>query len=198
MEVILIIGNQNSLTFIINLLLLMQNQIRIKYILQANELRNYRIECKDILITDVIDVYKRYRKNCIFVDLDKIEESSDYKEKIERDIKEHNQNNIIIKDMLNLGFNFKYMGTKYIEEIIKYLVNSKDRNMMMNLEKNVYINLAKKYNTSINNIKVNMSKATDIAYTVQKESIIQNYFKTSVKMTPKMVITTIINKNNLL
>lgn len=43
-----------------------------------------------------------------------------------------------------------------------------------------------------------MSKATDIAYTVQEESIIQNYFKTSVKMTPKMVITTIINKNNLL
>lgn len=66
MEVILIIGNQNSLTFIINLLLLMQNQIRIKYILQANELRNYRIECKDILITDVIDVYKRYRKKCLY------------------------------------------------------------------------------------------------------------------------------------
>lgn len=44
----------------------MQNQIRIKYILQANELRNYRIECKDILITDVIDVYKRYRKKCLY------------------------------------------------------------------------------------------------------------------------------------
>lgn len=135
MKVILIFGNRNSLTFIMNLLLSIQNQIRIKYILQANELKNYKIECKDILITDVMDVYKRYRKNCIFVDLDKIKESSDYKEKIERNIKEHNQNNIIIKDMLDLVFNFKYIGTKYIEEIIKYLVDSNDRNMMMNLEK---------------------------------------------------------------
>ncbi len=191
MEVILIFGNKNSLTSIMNLLLLMQNQIRIKYILQANELKNHKIECKDILITDIIDVYKKYKKNCILVDLDKIKESSDYKEKIERNIKKYNQTNIIVKDMLDLGFNFKYIGTKYIEEIIKYLVDSNDRNMMINLEKNVYTNLAKKYNT-------NMSKATDMAYAVQEASIIQDYFKSSVKMTPKMVITTIINKNNLM
>ena len=134
MEVILIFGNKNSLTSIMNLLLLMQNQIRIKYILQANELKNHKIECKDILITDIIDVYKKYKKNCILVDLDKIKESSDYKEKIERNIKKYNQTNIIVKDMLDLGFNFKYIGTKYIEEIIKYLVDSNDRNMMINLE----------------------------------------------------------------
>lgn len=62
MEVILIFGSKNSLTSIMNLLLLMQNQIRIKYILQANELKNHKIECKDILITDIIDVYKKYKK----------------------------------------------------------------------------------------------------------------------------------------
>lgn len=66
--------------------------------------------------------------------------------------------------------------------------------LLDNLEANVYKIIAYKNNKTINNIKTNIIKATSLAYICQKENKINEYFGFEIKPTPKVVISTVIQK----
>ena len=107
--------------------------------------------------------------------------------------------NIIIKkkiteELSNLGYNFKYKGTYYLLETIMTIYEHGSEELLDNLEANVYKIIAYKNNKTINNIKTNIIKATSLAYICQKENKINEYFGFEIKPTPKVVISTVIQK----
>jgi len=61
-----------------------------------------------------------------------------------------------------LGYNWKYKGTNYLLEAIIYIYKNNNLDLLDNLEKNVYKYISCRYNKSINNVKTNIIKATNI------------------------------------
>ena len=101
----------------------------------------------------------------------------------------------IIKEVQFLGYNLSYKGTTYLVESIYYMITNPNKNYD-NLSKSVYPILSKKHNKSIGNIKVNISKATDIMYYECERNRLNEYFNfyLDYKPKPKSIISTIINK----
>ena len=78
----------------------------------------------------------------------------------------------IFDEVINLGFNINHIGTRYIVEAIEMIHDSKDPNYLMSsIEKNVYYELAKKYNRNPLTVKSNITKATNY---VDDMNIIKN------------------------
>lgn len=71
--------------------------------------------------------------------------------------------NKTISALKNMGYGLKHKGTRYIIEAIMYIFENNSLNIMNNLEKNVYVHIAHKYCTSLNNVKTNIVKATKLA-----------------------------------
>lgn len=63
----------------------------------------------------------------------------------------------------NIGYRLKHKGTRYIIDAIMYILENNTLNIMNNLEKNVYSFVADKHQTSVNNIKTNIIRATKYA-----------------------------------
>lgn len=102
----------------------------------------------------------------------------------------------ISNELEYLGYNFSYVGTKYIAEII-YILNSKHIYSNFSLKKDVYPILLKKYRKSYNNIKSNIGRATEIMYYECDENKLKNYLNLPIvylKPTPTDIINTILNK----
>lgn len=100
----------------------------------------------------------------------------------------------ITKELLLLGYNFKLKGTQYLLESIVYIYTKKDIKLLDNLERNVYEFIARKNNKEVLNIKTSIIKATNYVYNYQDEDKLYRYFSIKIKITPKLVISTIINK----
>lgn len=98
----------------------------------------------------------------------------------------------IILELKNLNYNFSYNGTKYLIDCIyeAYIIGDIYN---LNLKRDVYTIIAKKYNKSINNIKCNITQATNAMYYDCEERIIEEYFYT-VKPKVKEVIFFILNR----
>lgn len=110
------------------------------------------------------------------------------KQIIHREIICHEKENIkeeISKELTKMGYNWKYKGTHYILESILYIYESNNMNLLDNLEKNVYQYVAFKNNKSVNNIKTNSIKCTNLLEW-------HKYFLE--KPTPKLVISQILTK----
>lgn len=105
-----------------------------------------------------------------------------------------NINKKVIFELSNLGYNFKLKGTQYIVETIMYIYKSQSVELLENLEENVYKVIAIKNNKSLNNIKTNIIKSTKFVDTYQNKNILYKYFSLDIKITPKLVISTILNK----
>lgn len=110
-------------------------------------------------------------------------------DKIKETINELNyqscQNNIkneIISELTSLGYSLKYKGTYYILEAIIYIYRNNNLNLLDNLEKNVYTYIAYKNNKTVNNIKTNIIKSTNLIS------------KHNINITPKLVISNILVK----
>lgn len=104
---------------------------------------------------------------------------------------------IVYKELQKLKYNVKHKGTKYIFEAILYIINNNEyENVLINLEKKVYPAIACKFNKTTENIKNNIVKATNNMYNECSIEYLMKYFdyECDKKPTPKMVITTIINK----
>ena len=71
----------------------------------------------------------------------------------------NNLRNKIIKELIYLGYDFSYIGTRYPIKTIEYIVANPDK-YLNNLENYVYLELAKSNNTSIHNI----NRATTMMY----------------------------------
>ncbi len=91
----------------------------------------------------------------------------------------------IRSELISIGYNIKYIGTHYIFEAIFIIYETGNWDMLDNLEKNVYSIMAKRHNKSINNIKTNITKATNLR---KSKNTMQNSY------TPKLIISTILYK----
>lgn len=107
-----------------------------------------------------------------------------------------NINYSIQRELKNIGFNFKYVGTQYLYESIIFSYNSQNNVYLDNLEKHVYSRIAKQHRKTVHNIKSNILKAINCMYVETDFSILQKYFLLSddIKPTPKLIISTIIYK----
>lgn len=116
--------------------------------------------------------------------------------------KTSNSNNSILVSKINkeleyLGYNLSYNGTKYLSECIALIYNNYGNSE--NLNKNVYPIIANKYHKTINNIKCNITSATNSMYYNCDETRLLNYFSlyTLDRPKPKLVIYTVLNKLHL-
>lgn len=99
----------------------------------------------------------------------------------------------IENELLNMGFNPIHIGTTYLVEAIYIVYNTNKLIYKINLEKEVYKELSRKYNKNIKTIKSNIIKATnavDIRKIVNGKTIKYN----DVKLTPKLVMWMVIKR----
>lgn len=107
---------------------------------------------------------------------------------------EENIKKKVINQLLLLGYNFKLKGTKYLLESILYIYEKRQMELVENLEQNVYKYIANRNDKTITNIKTNIIKSTNYVYKYQNEKVLYEYFSLDIKITPKLVISTILNK----
>ena len=108
-------------------------------------------------------------------------------------IEPNNLKKLIYSELRHLHYNLSYCGTHYIADIIIELFNRK-KSYAINLEKEVYPILSKKYHKSICNIKNNISQANKIMYYDCKEEIIKEYFHSTNKPKTKEIVYVILDK----
>lgn len=96
----------------------------------------------------------------------------------------------IFRELITLGFNIKHNGTKYITESIIFLKFYLKTNNIQD----IYSIIAKKYNTTSNNIKSNILKSINYMYYETDFLKLEKYFSLpkDIKPTPKQVILTIL------
>lgn len=99
------------------------------------------------------------------------------------------------KELENLKYNFSYLGTKYLCECI-YECYNKNKIYDINLNKDIYPIISKKYHKTISSIKANIFQATSIMYYEIEEQILQEYFGYNVRSKPKTkdIITRVLQK----
>ena len=94
-----------------------------------------------------------------------------------------------------MKYNFTYIGTRYLHACIYecyYKANIND----VNLNKDVYPTISKKYNKNVNTIKSSIFQATTVMYNENNKQFISKYFGYNVISKPrtKEIIFTILEK----
>ena len=104
--------------------------------------------------------------------------------------------NKIINELQTIGFNLSHKGTHYLAESVVLMATTEKNNE--NLSKHIYPIVSKIFNKDLNNIKCNITSATEAACKNITDDILLNYFKlsTHVKPTTKMIIYSILKKLN--
>lgn len=100
----------------------------------------------------------------------------------------------IINELLKMGYVISNSGSLYLVDIIEILHQRNSLSPVFqsfNLDKDIYVILANKYNTNWYTIKSNITKATNTMNSFQS---IQQDSSTHIKWTPKNVITYILEK----
>ena len=127
-----------------------------------------------------------------------------YKSEIEQEInkiKKKKEKNIkkvvkekILNELIYLGYDVSHKGTIYLFKSIEYIIaNCKE---LDKLEKNIYPEIAKLYNTSSYNLKCRIHSATTSMYYNCEMEKMKKYFHFDNDIKPKVktIIATIINK----
>lgn len=96
----------------------------------------------------------------------------------------------ILDEILYLGYNISHKGTKYLIEVIEYII-LKLNNEVNILERDVYPVISSKYNISVHNIKCRITDATNIMYCNCEIEKLKKYFCLDIDTKPK--VKTIIN-----
>lgn len=101
----------------------------------------------------------------------------------------------IMNELLYLDYDISHKGTKYLIDAIDIIFIRGD-SLIENLSKYVYPIIAKRYNQSVNNIKCNIIRATEIMYYNCSEKKFLDYFLVSTLHKPniKTVINIILSK----
>ncbi len=104
--------------------------------------------------------------------------------------------NKIFKELEKLQYNFSYVGTQYMAEAIYEIYSKKYIYSGGNLNKNVYPIIAQKHNTTVNNVKCNITSATKIMSEKCSKDIMENYLfcENSNKPKVKEIMYKVINK----
>lgn len=126
------------------------------------------------LISDIVE-----KNSSITVMKNKLENIVSNMELLE---KAEHAKEVIVNELLNIGYNFKHKGTQYIYETIMYIYEKNNMDLIDNLENNVYRYIAYKHNKSILNIKINIINST------------KSISEKNDNITPKYVISKILIK----
>ena len=125
------------------------------------------------------------------------------KEQVKKLIKETEYNRIkdyIESELYNLKFDFELKGTMYLVESILFSYYHSNPFVYENLEKNVYPEIAKKFNTTMYHVKWGIIQAVNHMYDLNySEGTLRSlcdyfYFSTNYKPTAKIIITTFLAK----
>ena len=102
--------------------------------------------------------------------------------------------NKIINELQTIGFNLSHKGTHYLAESVLLMATTEKNNE--NLSKYIYPKVSKIFNKDLNNIKCNITSATEAACKNITDDILLNYFKlsTHIKPTTKMIIYAILKR----
>lgn len=102
--------------------------------------------------------------------------------------------NKIINELQTIGYNLAHKGTHYLAESVVLLATTEKNNE--NLSKHIYPIVSKIFNKDLNNIKCNITSATEAACKNITDDILLSYFKlsTHVKPTTKMIIYSILKR----
>lgn len=102
--------------------------------------------------------------------------------------------NKIINELQTIGFNLSHKGTHYLAESVLLMATTEKSNE--NLSKYIYPKVSKIFNKDLNNIKCNITSATEAACKNITDDILLNYFKlsTHIKPTTKMIIYAILKR----
>ena len=97
-----------------------------------------------------------------------------------------------------MGYNLSYCGTKYLIDSIYYAYKEGEF-FDGNLTRKIYPIVARKYSKTCNNIKCNITRATDMMFYECEETKLLKYLKFQVISKPgtKLIIEAILNKINL-
>ena len=101
----------------------------------------------------------------------------------------------IDKELYNLGYNIKYIGTNYLSDdiyLLYFLKNKKN----IKLERDIYPIIAKNNNTTINTVKCDIIKATNLIRNNTYSQEIKEHFGWifDEKIKPKAVMNVILKK----
>lgn len=216
MKLLIITNNLNIVTTLSNYINLnINNNITI---LIANNIQSAKLIFSEhtinLIIWDIeIFDFKFYKKNLSYIPLILINNFNNCNENIFKNLKCISLDNLtyleyfihkrinfydnfedtkikIINELMRLGFNLKHNGTKYITESILVLKFYYKTNNIQN----IYSIVARKYNTTKDNIKSNILKSIDYMYCETEFSKLKMYFSLfeDIKPTPKQVILTIL------
>jgi len=102
--------------------------------------------------------------------------------------------NKILNELQSIGFNIAHKGTHYLAESVVLMATTEHNNE--NLSKYIYPKVSKIFNKDLNNIKCNITSATEAACKNITDEVLKNYFKlsTHIKPTTKMIIYTVLRK----
>lgn len=101
----------------------------------------------------------------------------------------------IKKELIDLGYNSKYIGTDYLSDSIYYIYLIKDKKRIK-LEKDIYPLIAEKNHTTVNTVKCDIIRATSHLKDDIEQLKLKEYFGYFLdrKIKPKLVITAVLNK----
>ncbi|MCI8393436.1 MAG: hypothetical protein HFJ23_06715 [Clostridia bacterium] len=144
---------------------------------------NFLIICQTELLIKLVN--ESYQK--VQIEENKIESVCNLLKEIIKNNRIANCNikNNILLELSNMGYNLKHIGTYYVLEAIMLIYEANSWDKLDNLQKNIYTVIAKNHNKSLNNIKTNIIKATNLKS--RKSGMALEY-------TPKEVITHILTK----
>ncbi len=144
---------------------------------------NFLIICQTELLIKLVN--ESYQK--VQIEENKIESVCNLLKEIIKNNRIANCNikNNILLELTNMGYNLKHIGTYYVLEAIMLIYEANSWDKLDNLQKNIYTVIAKNHNKSLNNIKTNIIKATNLKS--RKSGMALEY-------TPKEVITHILTK----
>lgn len=166
-----------------------------------NELVSFELEkTPDFIFSDSNILNKKVNYDVVYISESMSDEEILYQ--IEPFLKSKNESYLreaIVKILIDLKFNLSLVGSKFLIESILYSFINKYSDLIDNLEGIVYPFVAKKYKIDVSNVKWSIIRAINymfLEHNTTSVKYLSDYFHIDYlkKPTPKIVITTIVNK----
>ena len=152
---------------------------------------------RDTLVADEYKITAFHNNCCKIINLSELESVITLIKNYENNSMNNNIiYNEVLKELLYIGFDFKYKGSNYLLQSIVYILDNRNLQLLNNLGKDLYPIIAKLNDTTINNVKTNIIKATNWCYEYNRNENYTKYFLSNTKHTPKTIISIVSNKLN--
>ena len=187
--------------FVLDLKMPVYNGLEVLEKINKDKKEKYKHSC--IVLSGEIEYIQRLRENdmvirCLYKGMEFNEIISKIMEEVKNKIQEkksENFKNAIINQITYIGYNRAHLGTKYLIDVIHFMLLNKDYECD-NLKKYIYPYIAIKNNTSVHNVKNNIERATNAMYYNCEHMRLKKYFNLQDEYKPniKTIIYTILDK----